>query len=116
MPIDNLKQINKAVYKIDEKNLWCMPCAIRMAEPDGVVETFGEPYVTSSVNCTECLASAAGWHPALKTKKIEAYKDALLAIASGNSDDCAKVAVEALEANGVKMHEIADGQWVEAQL
>lgn len=67
MTMNNPKQINKAVYFVDERNHWCQVCWDRLM--DQPAEESERLIDCDQVDCTECVAFAAGTHPELPKKK-----------------------------------------------
>lgn len=89
MTMNNPKQINKAVYFVDERNQWCDECSVRLS-PDAAMGTMMTPQTSQDFNCTECTSVAAGTHPELPKNKpfTQDERNAILTainIASGNT-------------------------------
>lgn len=62
MPIEEPSNVLKALFYIDERNLWCLPCARRLAAPDNP-ETEFAAYKGPTRECTEYKSFARGDHP-----------------------------------------------------
>lgn len=87
MTIKNPEIVKKAKYLIDERNVVCLDCAVRLTgEGVAMLEEYDKDR-----DCTECVAFKAGFHPETAhgrrtTSEIEAKLAELQAVKAQDVD------------------------------